>query len=77
LASVNLFHALHQLGDVDGAFREVARFRSIKLSPEYERMLPEVEEGTLQILGGRPFDSFQKHVLEIVQAELRARPLKQ
>jgi predicted Zn-dependent protease len=40
LASISLFHALYQLGDVDGAFDEMRRFRSRGgPSEEYDRLV--------------------------------------
>lgn len=77
MASVNLFHALYHLGEIDGAFRELARFRSTKHSPEYEQMLMEIEEEALRALQEHPLDSFQKRVFELARAELKVRPIKQ
>jgi len=76
MASVTLFQSLYHLGDHDGAFREIARFRAIRHSAEYERTLPTIEAKVLRKLQSRPLDSEQRHLLEIVRAELEERPLK-
>jgi predicted Zn-dependent protease len=77
LASRILFHALFGLNQVDEAFREVKRFRAIKHSVEYDRILAELENDTLRDLLITPNDAFLRRLLDAVRDELRARPIKQ
>jgi predicted Zn-dependent protease len=77
LASRTLFHAYMRLQDIEAAFSEVARFRTIKDSAEYERTLAEIEDGTLRSLQDHPHCALLNCVLERVRQELKARPLKQ
>jgi predicted Zn-dependent protease len=77
LASRILFHACLELRDVDSAFSEVARFRALKDSSEYDRTLAEMEDGTLHDLKDRPNDALLRRVLERVREELRIRPIRQ
>jgi predicted Zn-dependent protease len=77
LASRIVFHACLELEDVDSAFAEAARFRAIKDSPEYDRTLAEMDDGTLRALRDRPHDALLRRVLDRVREELSARPVKQ
>jgi predicted Zn-dependent protease len=77
LASRILFHALFGLDQIDEAFLEVKRFRVIKHSVEYDRILAELENDTLRDLQANPNDAFLRRLLEAVRDELRARPIKQ
>ena len=43
LASISLFHALRSLGDLDGALDEMRRFRIRRPSPEYDRLIRELQ----------------------------------
>lgn len=42
LASISLFHALFELGDLDAAFAEMLRFRWRGPSPEYDLLIRDV-----------------------------------
>ncbi len=42
LPSISLFHALRKVGDLDGAVDEVRRFRSEGSSPEYDRLIDDL-----------------------------------
>ena len=44
LASISLFHALLELGELDAAFAEMLRFRRRGPSPEYDLLIREVME---------------------------------
>ncbi len=77
LASRILFHALFGVGDVVGAFREAARFRSLKESNEYDRILIEMEADTLCDLQSKPNDPFLIELLGHVRAEISVRPVTQ
>lgn len=39
LASISLFHALYQLGELDAALEEMRRFRTRRSSLEYDRLV--------------------------------------
>jgi len=43
LASISLFHALYELGDLDGAFDEMRRFRCRGPSPEYDQLIGDLK----------------------------------
>jgi len=78
LASRVLLHFLiNNKRDVDGAFREAARFRTLKGSVEYDRLLGEWENDTLRALEDAPLDPFLKRLLEAVREEMRIRPIRQ
>lgn len=77
LASRILFHALFGLDQIDEAFYEVKRFRTIKHSAEYDRILAELENDTLRDIQATPNDAFLRRLLDAVRDELRARPIKQ
>jgi predicted Zn-dependent protease len=76
LASVILFHSLYRLQSVDEAFAEVERFRTIKSSDEYEKILTEMDDDTSKALQQRPFDAVLQLVLRKVRAEIALRPIK-
>jgi len=45
LASISLFHALYELGDLDAAFAEMRRFkRTQRPSPEYDLLINDLKE---------------------------------
>lgn len=44
-ASLGLFHAKIQSGDVDGAFDEMKRFLTNSTSEEYPRLMQEINDG--------------------------------
>ena len=77
LASTILFLSLFHLGDATGAFREAARFRSLKESVEYERILMDLERDTLRDLQGKPNDPLLSELMSRIREELRARPVRQ
>src|SRR5262249_2158624 len=77
LASRILFHALFGLGQIDEAFLEMGRFRSIKDSLEYDRILAEMKDDTLRDLQARPEDTFSRRLLDAIRNELKIRPVKQ
>ena len=77
LASRVLFHALFGIGDIDAAFAEAGRFRTIRDSVEYDRILAELEDDTLRKLDDRAGDVFLTRLLTRVRDELKVRPVKQ
>jgi predicted Zn-dependent protease len=77
LASRTLFHALFAVGDAAAAFCEVARFRSLRQSDEFERILVEMEADTLRDLQDKPSDPFLNELLGHLRKEMNARPVRQ
>jgi predicted Zn-dependent protease len=77
LASRMLLHILIDQRDLDAAFREAARFRTLKGSVEYDRLLGEWENDTLRALEDAPLDPFLKRLLDAVREEVRLRPIRQ
>ncbi|MBS2019517.1 MAG: hypothetical protein JST00_42035 [Deltaproteobacteria bacterium] len=77
LASLTLVHALRSSNREDSALEEVSRFRSIRPSAEYDRLLGEWENETLQSMIEAPLDPIHRKRLDAVRAELRARPIRQ
>lgn len=58
-----------KLRDVDGALREAARFRAIKGSVEYDRLLGEWENDTLLELEKAPLDAFLLKLIALPSAK--------
>jgi hypothetical protein len=77
LASTTLFLSLFHLDDARGAFREAARFRALKKSEEYERILMDLEMDTLRDLQSKPNDPFLTQVMGLIREELKTRPVRQ
>jgi hypothetical protein len=77
LASRILFHALFGTRDIRGAFREMARLRSLKHSDEHERILMEMRADTLRDLQTKPDDRVLNELLRHIREEVKARPVRQ
>ena len=76
LASTALFHALFGAEDIEGAFAELARFRRLTESAEYEQILSELESDTLRDTATQPEDQFLKQLLGLIRQEVAERPLR-
>jgi Tfp pilus assembly protein PilF len=74
LASRGLFHSLYGLGKFSEAFDEVARYRSLKRSSEYELTLDELLAEAEGRLKTDENDSFALELRDRVVGELRERP---
>jgi predicted Zn-dependent protease len=75
LASHVLFLSLCELGRLDEAFAEIARFRALRPSQEFERTLAEMREGVTGKLRSSPFDRRLLAQLAKIDAELAERPI--
>jgi hypothetical protein len=76
LASRILFHASLGTGDIAGAFAEMARFRALRQSAEYDRILVEMEDSVTRDLQSRPHDDSLKDMLAHLREEMRNRPIR-
>jgi predicted Zn-dependent protease len=76
LASQALFLSLYNLGRVDEALAEIARFRSLKQSDALEKALVEIRDAVAARLRANPFDRALLEDLRKMDAELVARPVK-
>jgi tetratricopeptide (TPR) repeat protein len=76
LASRGLFHALYRLGRMSEAFEELARFRRVRPSAEYESTLEELLEEAERGLRANVDDEFFVLLHELIVGELRERPLR-
>jgi predicted Zn-dependent protease len=76
LASLTLFHSLHRLGEADEAFAEMARFRAVRASDEYDKLLVEMSEDIVKRLKETPSDAFVRNASDRITAEMAARPIR-
>lgn len=76
LASRGLFHALYRLGRLVEAFEEMARFRSLKRSSEYDSILEDLAIEVSQKLKEDANDKFLLELRDRVLAELQTRPAR-
>jgi predicted Zn-dependent protease len=76
LASRGLFHSLYKLGKLAEAFEEVARYRALKSSAEYDLILKELLAESEETLRDDEGDEFFREVIDRVGEELRVRPMQ-